>query len=165
MVRASRGSIARRGLVVSAAAWAPMAYAQAPAVDLARPLVSLALLALIGLTVWLIAPQWLRWVGRLPGDLRFGREGTRIYIPITTAIVLSLALSLLSALLGVLPALGPYLWGWFGTLPGDVRIRRNGVTLFFPLTSMLVLSLLLSALVSGLGWLARRRGRSRNRPD
>lgn len=33
-------------------------------------------------------------IGRLPGDIRIERPGTRIYIPITTSILLSVLLSL-----------------------------------------------------------------------
>jgi len=36
-----------------------------------------------------------RFFGRLPGDIRIENEHTRIYIPITTMIVLSIVLSLL----------------------------------------------------------------------
>ena len=35
------------------------------------------------------------WFGRLPGDLRIENENMRIYIPFTSMIILSLALSLL----------------------------------------------------------------------
>ena len=33
------------------------------------------------------------WLGKLPGDIRIEGENTRIYIPITTCILLSLLLS------------------------------------------------------------------------
>lgn len=39
------------------------------------------------------------WFGRLPGDIRIESGGTRIYIPITTMILLSVLLSLLAAIL------------------------------------------------------------------
>ena len=41
----------------------------------------------------------LSWFGRLPGDIRIERGNTRVYIPITTMLLLSLVLSLGSALL------------------------------------------------------------------
>jgi hypothetical protein len=41
---------------------------------------------------------------------------------------------------------------WFGRLPGDIRIEREGVRLYIPLVSML----LLSAAVSLLLYLLRR---------
>ncbi|MGH8935188.1 MAG: DUF2905 domain-containing protein [Acidimicrobiia bacterium] len=42
-----------------------------------------------------LAPGLLDWFGRLPGDLRFGDERTRIYIPITSMLLISLVLSIL----------------------------------------------------------------------
>jgi Protein of unknown function (DUF2905) len=41
--------------------------------------------------VWMFAPGVP--LGRLPGDIRIETGGTRIYIPITTCIVISLLLS------------------------------------------------------------------------
>jgi hypothetical protein len=37
----------------------------------------------------------LPWLGRLPGDLRFDWSGFRVYLPITTSVLLSVVLSLL----------------------------------------------------------------------
>ena len=36
----------------------------------------------------------LSWFGRLPGDIRYSSGNTRVYVPITTMIVISLAVSL-----------------------------------------------------------------------
>lgn len=36
----------------------------------------------------------LSWFGRLPGDIRFESNGTRIYIPITSMLLVSLVLSI-----------------------------------------------------------------------
>jgi hypothetical protein len=33
---------------------------------------------------------------------------------------------------------------WFGRLPGDIRIERETVRIYFPLASMLILSVVLS---------------------
>ena len=57
----------------------------------------------------------------------------------------------------VLVALGVVLlvWGripWLGRLPGDIVIRRESFTFYFPLAT----SLLLSALLSLILWLLRR---------
>jgi hypothetical protein len=41
----------------------------------------------------------LSWFGHLPGDIRIERESMRVYIPITSMLLLSLALSLLFYLL------------------------------------------------------------------
>ncbi len=59
-------------------------------------------LLLLGL-VWLYAPGLLAWFGRLPGDIRIEREGFRFYFPLTSMLLVSLALSLLFNLL----------WRWF----------------------------------------------------
>lgn len=39
-------------------------------------------------------------------------------------------------------------FSWFGTLPGDIHIKREGYQVFIPLTSMIVISLVLSALAA-----------------
>ncbi|MGH7459215.1 MAG: DUF2905 domain-containing protein [Longimicrobiaceae bacterium] len=49
-----------------------------------------------GLLAWTGA---LGWFGRLPGDIRLERGGTRFYLPITTMIVVSLLLTLLLSLI------------------------------------------------------------------
>jgi hypothetical protein len=36
---------------------------------------------------------------------------------------------------------------WFGRLPGDIRIERENVRVYFPLVSMLVLSVVISVAV------------------
>lgn len=35
---------------------------------------------------------------------------------------------------------------WFGRLPGDIRIERDNVRFYFPLASMVVVSVVLSAI-------------------
>jgi membrane protein implicated in regulation of membrane protease activity len=52
--------------------------------------------------------------------------------------------------IGLLAQAGVF--GWFGRLPGDIRIERPNGSFYFPIVSMLVVSVLLSLLVS----LARR---------
>ena len=50
-----------------------------------------AAVVLIGL---LLAAGALSWVGRLPGDVRFSGGSVRIFVPLTTMLLLSLGLSL-----------------------------------------------------------------------
>ena len=38
--------------------------------------------------------------------------------------------------------------GWFGQLPGDIRIKREGFQFYFPLMSMILISIGLSALLA-----------------
>lgn len=42
---------------------------------------------------------------------------------------------------------------WFGRLPGDILIRRDNSTFYFPLTTCILISLLLSLVL----WLAGKR--------
>ena len=55
------------------------------------------LLALLGAWVLLSGrfPSLPSWLGRLPGDVFIERKSVRIYIPITTSLLLSLILPLL----------------------------------------------------------------------
>jgi len=47
-------------------------------------------LAFIGALVWAGVFSWL---GRLPGDIRVERPGTRVYVPITSMIIVSILLT------------------------------------------------------------------------
>lgn len=55
----------------------------------------------VGLAVFglLAATGALDWFGRLPGDIRVEGERTHIYVPLTSMLLVSLALSLLVYLL------------------------------------------------------------------
>jgi len=50
------------------------------------------LIVLIGALIYFGA---LSWFGRLPGDIRVERESVHIYVPITSMLLLSVAISLL----------------------------------------------------------------------
>ena len=56
----------------------------------------------------------------------------------------------------VLVVAGLLVWGgglnWFGHLPGDIRIERGSTRILVPITSMLLISIVLTVLVN----LARR---------
>ncbi len=43
--------------------------------------------------------------------------------------------------------------GWIGRLPGDIAIERENFRFYFPITTMLLLSLLVSALLHLIRWL------------
>ena len=51
-----------------------------------------ALIVLVGLIIYFFHDK-LHWVGRLPGDIRIEKENFRFYFPITTMILLSVAVS------------------------------------------------------------------------
>ncbi len=48
--------------------------------------------------------------------------------------------------LGLILTLFPGLFSWFGKLPGDIRIEEENRYIFVPITSMIVISLVLSLL-------------------
>jgi membrane protein implicated in regulation of membrane protease activity len=41
----------------------------------------------------------LSWFGKLPGDIRYEGENTRVYVPIVSMLIISLVLSVIFALL------------------------------------------------------------------
>ena len=53
-------------------------------------------LVILGLLIYSGA---LSWFGRLPGDIRYETEQTRVYIPIVSSLLLSVVLSLIFYLL------------------------------------------------------------------
>jgi hypothetical protein len=59
------------------------------------------------------------------------------------AILIMIGLGL--ALVGLLVWSGAF--GWFGRLPGDIRIERETVRLYIPIVSMLVVSIVLSLIL------------------
>ncbi len=61
---------------------------------------------------------------------------------------LLLLLGLVTALVGAILLWAPGLLGWFGHLPGDLHIERDNGSFRFPITSMLIVSIVLSILVN-----------------
>ena len=64
-------------------------------------------LAVIGGLIILLGklPRWVeafRWIGKLPGDIYVQREHFTFYFPLTTSIVISVALSLILIVLSTL---------------------------------------------------------------
>jgi hypothetical protein len=53
--------------------------------------------------------------------------------------------------LGLLLHFAPGLLGWFGRLPGDIRIEGERGGFYFPVVSMLIVSVVLSLLWRWLG--------------
>jgi hypothetical protein len=57
-------------------------------------------LLIAGVGVLLLLVPRFPLLGRLPGDLRFTRDGTSIYLPLASCLLLSLLLTLLFNLFG-----------------------------------------------------------------
>jgi hypothetical protein len=50
--------------------------------------------------------------------------------------------------IGLIIYLFPNAFKWFGRLPGDVRINKGNVKVFFPIVTMILLSLLLTLILN-----------------
>lgn len=50
--------------------------------------------------------------------------------------------------LGVALHFAPWLLNWFGKLPGDIRIETERGKIFIPVTSMVVVSIILTLLIN-----------------
>ncbi len=50
--------------------------------------------------------------------------------------------------LGLITSYAPWLINWFGRLPGDIHIKNEHSVVFIPITSMIVVSILLTILVN-----------------
>lgn len=61
-------------------------------------------------------------------------------------LLIGLGLALLIA--GLALSYAPGLFGWFGKLPGDIRISDENRSIFVPITSMVVVSLALTLLLN-----------------
>ena len=55
-----------------------------------------------------------------------------------------------------------YFWGdklqWIGHLPGDIRIEKDNFRFYFPLTTMLLLSLLVNLVIRIVRWIMHVQG-------
>jgi len=68
--------------------------------DAGKLLILLGIVAIVvGLVLWLSGDK-LKWLGRLPGDIRIERDNFRFYAPITTMLLISLVLSFLLFIIG-----------------------------------------------------------------
>lgn len=60
--------------------------------------------------------------------------------------LLVVACGIIAVVVGLLIATGGL--GWFGRLPGDIRVERGSTRFYLPLTSMLLVSIVLSIALS-----------------
>ena len=67
--------------------------------------------------------------------------------PVGRALVL---IGLVITVLGVIMLLTPRV-PWLGRLPGDIVIHRDDLTIYIPITTMLVVSVVLSVVISVIG--------------
>ncbi len=65
------------------------------------------------------------------------------------------ALGILFVILDRMPGLGST-FSWLGKLPGDISIKRDNFSFYFPVATSIVLSIILSLLFYLVGWFFRR---------
>ena len=65
------------------------------------------------------------------------------------------ALGVLLVVVDRIPGVGNA-FSWLGKLPGDISIKRDNFSFYFPIATSIVLSVLLSLLFYLVGWLFRR---------
>ena len=51
-------------------------------------------------------------------------------------------------LIGLVISYAPWMLNWFGKLPGDIRIESEKKSIFIPITSMIVVSIIFSLLLN-----------------
>jgi len=50
--------------------------------------------------------------------------------------------------LGLILQFAPWLLNWFGKLPGDIRIESGRNRIFIPITSMIIVSIIVTILIN-----------------
>ena len=58
---------------------------------------------------------------------------------------------LVAIIVGLVMQFAPQALSWFGKLPGDVRYEKGNVKFFFPITTMILLSVVISLVLKLFG--------------
>ena len=58
------------------------------------------------------------------------------------------AIGVVLAVIGLVVTYAPWLISWFGKVPGDIRIEDEQRLVFIPITSMVVVSIILTLIVN-----------------
>jgi hypothetical protein len=62
-----------------------------------------------------------------------------------------IVVGLVAVLVGLLVQFAPQTFSWFGKLPGDIRYEKGNMKFFFPITTMILLSVGISLLLKFFG--------------
>ena len=62
-----------------------------------------------------------------------------------------IVVGLLAVVAGLIIQFAPQAFSWFGKLPGDIRYEKGNFKFFFPLTTMIFLSVGISLLLKFIG--------------
>lgn len=61
-------------------------------------------------------------------------------------------IGLVIIIIGIMMWLGGDRFNWLGHLPGDIRIEKENIKFYFPITTMIIISVVLTFLI----WLFRK---------
>lgn len=61
---------------------------------MAKLLISIGLVLVVLGCIWHFAPGLLNWFGRLPGDIHIDTPNSKVFIPVTSMLVVSVIISL-----------------------------------------------------------------------
>ena len=62
-----------------------------------------------------------------------------------------IVVGLVAVIAGLVMQFAPQTFSWFGKLPGDIRYEKGNLKFFFPITTMILLSLGISLLLKLFG--------------
>ena len=62
-----------------------------------------------------------------------------------------IVVGLVAVLVGLVIQFAPQIFSWVGKLPGDIRYERRNMKFFFPITTMILVSVGISLLLKFLG--------------
>ena len=62
-----------------------------------------------------------------------------------------IVVGIISVIAGLVLQFAPQTFSWFGKLPGDIRYEKGNLKFFFPITTMIILSLGISLLLKLFG--------------
>ena len=62
-----------------------------------------------------------------------------------------IVVGIISVIAGLVLQFAPQSFSWFGKLPGDIRYEKGNLKFFFPITTMILLSLGISLLLKLFG--------------
>ena len=62
-----------------------------------------------------------------------------------------IVVGLLALVAGLFIQFAPQLLSWFGKLPGDIKYEKGNTKFFFPITTMIIVSVVLSLLLRFFG--------------
>jgi hypothetical protein len=66
-----------------------------------------------------------------------------------------IAIGILLIIIGTIIQFAPWMLNWFGKLPGDINIQSERSRVFIPVTSMLILSIIMSIIANLIKYLKK----------